>query len=98
MVHSATKQTPNEARKKENEFKSKVNVSIEARKRKTYPELEVGSKVKVLRKKGITEKEQTSHFVKGNFTVKKISTKMGQKYYDLEGFGRPLMRHELLNV
>ena len=87
MVHSATKQTPNEARKKENELKSKLHVSIEARKRKVYPELEVGSKAKVLRKKGIIEKERTSHFKEKN-TVKKISIKMGQKYYDLEGFGR----------
>ena len=83
-MHSATKQTPNEARKKDNEFKSKLNVLIEARS-------------KSLEEKGITEKERTSHF-KEKSTVKKISTKMGQKYYDLEGFGRPLMRHELLKV
>ena len=84
IVHSATKQTRNEARKKDNEFKSKLNASIEARS-------------KSLEKKGITEKERTNHF-KEKFTVKKISTKMGHKYYDLEGFGRPLMRHELLKV
>ena len=74
---------------------SRQGTSIDGR---TYPELEVGDKVKILRKKGITEKERTSHFLKGNFTVKKISTKLEQKYYDLEGFGRPLMRHELLKV
>ena len=95
-VHSATNQTPLEATKKGNEFKSKLNVSIQAKRQRTYPELEVGDKVKILRKKPITEKERTSHFLKGNFAVKKISTKMGQKYYDLEGFERPLMRHELL--
>ena len=95
-VHSATAQTPLEATKKGNEFKSKLNVSIQAKRRRTYPELEVGDKVKILRKKLITEKERTSHVLKGNFTGKKISTKLGQKKYDLEGFGRPLMRHELL--
>ena len=93
-VHSATGQTPLEATKKGNEFKSKLNVSI----RRTYPELEAGDKVKILRKKLITEKERTSHFFKGNFIVKKISTKLGKKYCDLEEFGRPLMRHELLKV
>ena len=97
-VHSATAQRPLEATKKGNEFKSKLNVSIQAKRQRTYPELEVGDKVKILRKKAITEKERTSHFLRGNFTVKKISTKMGQKYYDLEGFERPLMRHELLKV
>ena len=87
IVHSATKQTPNEARKKDKEFKSKLNASIEAIS-------------KSLEEKGITEKERTSHFKekKKKNTVKKMSTKMGQKYYDLEGFGRPLMRHELLKV
>ena len=98
-VHSATGQTPLEATKKGNEFNSsKLNVSIQAKRRRTYPELEIGDKVKILRKKLIAEKERTSHFLKGNFTVKKISTKMGQKYYDLEGFGRLLMRHEVLKV
>ena len=79
MVHSVTKQVPNDARKKENEFESKLNMSIEAKKRKTYPELEVGVKVKVARKKGIAEKKRTSHFLKGNFSVKDIATRLGQK-------------------
>ena len=97
-IHSATGQTPLEATKKGNEFKSKLNVSIQAKRRRTYPELEVRDKVKISRKQLIPEKERTSHFQKGNFTVNNISTKLGQKHYDLEGFGRPLMRHELLKV
>ena len=46
-VHSSTGQTPNEARKKENEFKSKMNVSMKAKKEKMYPELNEGDKVKI---------------------------------------------------
>ena len=46
-VHSATGQTPLEATKKGNEFKSKLNVSIQAKRRRTYPELEVGDKVNI---------------------------------------------------
>ena len=61
-IHSATGQTPLEATKKGNEFKSKLNVSIQAKRRRTYPELEVGDKVKRLRNKLITEKERTSTF------------------------------------
>ena len=97
-VHSATGLTPNEARKEKNEFKAALNVSVKARKEKMYPTLEVGDKVNIMRKKTITEKERTSHFLQGEYTVEHIATKLGQNYYTLEGFNRPLLRHELLNI
>ena len=58
----------------------------------------VGDKVKIMRKKLITEKERTSHFLKGEYTVESIDEKLNQKDYTLEGYNRPLMRHELLNI
>ena len=97
-VHSATGQTPNEARKKKNEYKSVLNVSVKAKKERTYPELNVGDKVKILRKKAITEKERTSHFLKGEYVVEEITTKLKQKYYKLTDYPRPLMRHDLMKV
>ena len=97
-VHSSINMTPNEARKERNEFKAKLNVSVKARKEKIYPPLEVGDRVKILRKKAITEKERTSHFLQGEYTVEAINTKLNQKYYTLEGFNRPLLRHELLKI
>ena len=97
-VHSATNQTPNEARKKDNEFKSKVNVSIKAKRNKLYPELNVGDKVKIKRKKLITEKERTSHFLKGEYVVEEIFEKLNQTYYKLTDYPRPLMRFELLKI
>ena len=69
-VHSATGLTPNEARKEKNEFKATLNVSVKARKEKMYP-----------RKKAITEKERTSHFLQGEYTVENIATKLGHNYY-----------------
>ena len=97
-VHSATGQTPNEARKKKNKYKSVMNVSMKARKEKIYPELHIGDKVKIVRKKAITEKERTSHFLKGEYTVEQIIQKLGQKYYKLIDYNRLLMRHELLKI
>ena len=97
-VHSATGQTPNEARKKKNEYKSVLNVSMKAKKEKMYPELNVGDKVKILRKKAITEKERTSHFLKGEYVVEEITTKLKQKYYKLTDYPRPLMRHDIVKV
>ena len=97
-IHSSTGQRPNEARKKKNEYKSVLNVSMKAKKERTYPELNVGDKVKILRKKAITEKERTSHFLKGEYVVEEITTKLKQKYYKLTDYPRPLMRHDLLKV
>jgi hypothetical protein len=64
-VHSATGLVPNEARRERNEFKAKLNVSVNAKKERIYPTLEVGDKVKIMRKKAITEKERTSPWLKG---------------------------------
>ena len=97
-IHSAINMTPKEASKKENEFKAMVSVALRAKRERKYPELNVGNKVKILRKKAITEKERTSNFLKGEYTVEKISKKLGQNYYTLQGFNRPLLRHELLKV
>ena len=98
MKHSATGTTPKQAMKKENEFKAMVNVASKAKKEKIYPELFVGDKVKIRRKKAITEKERTSNFLKGEYIVEAINERLGQKYYTLTDYTRPLLRHDLLKV
>ena len=98
MVSSVTKFTPRDARMKKNEFDVKMNISLQAKKSRTYPDVEVSDRVKVMRKKAITEKERSSHWLKEIFIVKKIEKKLGQNYYYLEGRDRPFLRHELLKV
>ena len=88
MVHSATNMTPKEARKKENELKARVNVAMKARKDKIYPEIKVGDKVKIIRKKAITEKERTSNFLKGEYTVEEITKSLGQTYFKMADYPR----------
>ena len=51
-----------------------------------------------MRKKGISEKERTSHWAKTAHKVKRIDKKFGQNYYDLENDSRGYLRHELLKV
>ena len=79
--------TPKDARMKKNEMKVKLNISMQARKTRTYPDIEVNDEVKVMRKKAITEKERTSHWLKEKFKVKRIERKLGQDYYYVEGRG-----------
>ena len=98
MVSSTTKFTPIEARKKKNELEVKLNISVQAKRNRTYPELEVGDDVKIMRKKGISEKERTSHWVKAPQTIKRIDKKLGQNHYYLENDSRGYLRHELLKV
>ena len=71
---------------------------MKAKKDKLYPELKVGDQVKIKRKKAITEKERTSHFLKGEYVVEEISEKLGQTYYKLGRFKKPLMRFAFLKV
>lgn len=67
-------------------------------KERKYPELDVDDKVRIMRKKGISEKERTSHWLKGEYAVEKISKKLGQTYYESKNYPRELMRFELLNI
>ena len=97
-VHSATGLTPNEARKERNEFKPKRNVSVKAKKERIYPSLEVEDRVKIMRKKTITEKERTSHWLKGYYVVQEMAEKLNRTYYKLTDYPRLLMRHELFKV
>ena len=58
----------------------------------------MGDSVKTMRKKGISEKERTSHWNNSTQTVKRIDKRLGQNYYCLEDDNRGYLRHELLKV
>ena len=98
MVHSSTKMTPKEARKKKNEYAVKLNLEVRALKNRKYPEIKVGDEVRVMRKKAITEKERTSRWLQETYKVIRIEEKLGQNYYYLEDRPRPHLRFELLKV
>ena len=51
---------PLEARKKDNELELK-DISLQAKRTRTYPELEVGDNVNMMLKKGIRQKK--AHFI-----------------------------------
>ena len=76
----------------------KVNLELKAKNSRKYPTLQVGDQVKVMRKKAITEKERSSHWLKEIYTISRIENKLGQKYYYVNGRPASLLRHELLKV
>ena len=97
-IHSSHNLTPKDARLPKNELKVKLILSINAKRSRTYPEIHEGDNVKIMRKKGISEKEHTSHWNKTIHKVTKIEKKLGQKYYHLDDENRSYLRHELLKV
>ena len=50
MKHSATGFTPKEARKPSNQFKVKINLTMNGKKNRVYPEQHVGDEVRIFRK------------------------------------------------
>ena len=63
-----------------------------------YPELEIGSSVKIYKKKTLGQKERVSKFLTTVYTINNITEKHGQKYYNVQGVVRPYLRVELLKV
>ena len=64
-----------------------------------YPELELGSNVKIYKtKKTLGHQEIFSRFMPTIFTLNTITTQHGQKCYNVEGKDRLYLRVELLKV
>ena len=90
--------TPNEARKKHNNFHVKLNLELKAKFTRKYPTITVGDSVKVFKKKDKLDKERVSNWTKESYKVEEITESIGQPFYKLEGRPKPLMRNEILLV
>jgi hypothetical protein len=97
-IHSAHGMTPVQARLDKNLMNVKANLEMKRVSKRKYPTIVVGSNVKVCKKKTITDKEDKSYWLPDTYKVINITESFGQKYYQLEGYKRPLLRHELLKV
>ena len=98
MVHASIKMTPYEATKPSNAIDAKLNIELQASFTRKYPELEIGSSVKIFKKKTLGQKDRVSRFNPTVFTINNITEKHGQKYYKVQGVERPYLRVELLKV
>jgi hypothetical protein len=90
--------TPNEATKPGNAIDVKTNIQLQATFTRKYPELEVGSNVKIYKKKTLGQKEIVSSFMPTIFTITEIIEQHGQKYFKVQGKDRLYLRVELLKV
>ena len=76
----------------------KSNVALQSVSKREHPELDVGDKVKIYRKKDKLDKERVSVWLSAVHTLKDIKSSMGQKFFYLEDKSKPYLRHELLKV
>ena len=98
MKHSATGFTPKDARKPSNELKVTLHLSMNAKRNRVYPEVEVSDEVRIFRKKKPNEKERVGNFSTNVYTVERIDKKLGQSYFFVGGVDRAYLRFELLKV
>jgi hypothetical protein len=98
MVHSATGLTPEDAKKEENEFFAKTNLEVKRISNRKYPELAVGNRVKVYKKKRKGAKEHVSFWEDQPRTVTSIQIKHGQKLYSLNNSRNVFIRSNLVKV
>jgi hypothetical protein len=95
---SSTNKTPEDARKDTHQADVKANLEIRALTNRKYPTLNVGDKVKIMRKKKIDEKDRTSNWSIEVYDVLSINESLGQKYYKVAGMDRDYTRAEILKV
>jgi hypothetical protein len=98
MEHSAIGMTPKEATKGSSEFDVKTKLEINRISNRKYPELKIGDTVRVYKKKSKFAKERVPVWEDERRKIVGIATSFGQKFYQVEGIGRPLIRSNLLKV
>jgi hypothetical protein len=101
-VHSITKFKPVEAFKEKNTSEVKLNLLIQAKHARRYPDINIGDKVNIYKKadKYGKSKEWVSKWSPISYTVNEINHDriVGNYTYKLDGITKPLLRHELLLV
>ena len=97
-VHNSTGLTPAEAKLDKNRLQTKMNLELHRISKRKDPNVEVGDKVKLYKKKGRFDKENVSVWLPQTHDVALITESMGQKYYHITGHKKPFLRHEILKI
>jgi hypothetical protein len=98
MVSSVTDMTPDKARDKKNTLDVKLNLEMHRVRKRKYPEIDVGSRVRIYTKKKQFDKERKPLWSENVYEVEEITENFKQKFYHLKGKDKTYLRHELLKV
>jgi len=97
-THRMTDMTPGEARKTHNAMDVKTHLELHKLKKRKYPNISVGDIVRYYVKRKNFQKERIPVWSQTKHAVTEITEDHGQKFYKVEGYNRPLMRHEVLKL
>ena len=97
-VHTATGLTPDQAKLDKYRLQVKMNLELHRISKRRYPTVDVDDKVKLYKKKGRFDKENTSVWLPQTHTIALITESMGQKFYHITGYKKPFLRHEILKI
>jgi len=97
-VHTATGLTPDQAKLDKYRLQVKMNLELHRISKRRYPTVDVNDKVKLYKKKGRFDKENTSVWLPQTHTIALITESMGQKFYHITGHKKPFLRHEILKI
>jgi len=98
MVHSATGFTPEQARLAKNRLKIKARLEKNAKRLRTYPNISVGDRVRLYKKKKLMDKSRVSIWTRDLHVVEDIKESEGQKLYKIRGRDRWFIRSDILLV
>ena len=98
MVHSATGFTPWEGRLARHRLEIKTKLELNAKRKRKYPDIAVGDKVRLYKKKDKMDKERTGVWTKDLHEVEAIKESEGQNLYKIKNRDHWLIRADLLLV
>ena len=90
--------TPEQATDPKNETHVRAMLEINAIRKRKYPDIKIGDRVKIYKKKKVFDKERISVWTELSYEVENVKDEKGQEFYYLSGHYRPLLRHEILQV
>ena len=98
LKSSITGLTPNEAKKPENHINVKIKLELHAKKKRNYPDINIGDSARVFQKKKAFDKERVKRWTTEKQTVEAITEEFGQKFYKVSDWPKPFIRHDILKV
>ena len=98
MVHRSHNMTPHDASLDKNSLNVKLKLEMNRKNNRKYPDINIGDKVKIYRKKKQFAKERVSVWSDGIYSINKIEETMGQQFYYVDGLHKAFLRHEVLKT
>ena len=95
---SVTRISAKDANKPENEADVRTQLVIHKKHDRKYPELGIGDRVRVFKKKKTFDKERVSNWEDGYRTVQAITESHGQKFYKVDNVDKPFIRSNLYKL